>query len=313
MSEKAKKVNPHVSVVIATRNRWDELQQAIESCLSQDYPAIEILVFDDASEKNIAKKVKDRYPTVKVSRSEVNVGQTVLRNKGFMEATGKYVFSLDDDAFYNDNHTISKVVEKLEKYTNVAVVALPYFEPKLHRMHWQGLEVNQNKSSNDKLIANFVACAAAFRKQAVIKMNGYRELFFFQGEEEDLAIRLMGEGFDIISSYVEPLTHTFSGIRDWKALHINGTKNSILFTFFNAPLSCLFPRLVLTTIGTFWHGIVIKEPWLKLIGIIRGYRDCLKYWQIRRPVDLTTWRKFRRLLKKPEDYPVETKTVDGQH
>ena len=116
------------------------MQQAIESCLSQDYKALEILVYDDASDINIAVKTKSNFPSVKVCRSELNVGQTVLRNKGFQEATGKYIFSLDDDAFFNDNQTISKMVEKLEKYPKVAIIAMPYSEPKLDRMCWQGLD-----------------------------------------------------------------------------------------------------------------------------------------------------------------------------
>jgi len=302
MSDRTTKTNPQVSVVIPTRNRWVEVQRAVESCLSQDYPAVEILVYDDASEENLAEKLKNKYPSVKTFRSAVNVGQLVLRNKAFREATGKYVFSLDDDASFNDNSTISKVVEKLERYPNVAVIAFPYYEPRLERMHWQGLEITDNNSSKDKLIATFVASAAAFRKEAVLSVNGYNELFFFQGEESDLSIRLMREGFDIISSYVTPLTHTFSEVRNFRNMHINGPRNAILFIIFHTPWPFLVPRLLLTTLGTFWHGMVIKESWLKLIGIMRGYRDGLRFWRQRRPVTPQVWRKYRRLLKRPEDY-----------
>lgn len=302
MSDRTTKDSTQVSVVIPCRNRWEEVQQAVESCLSQDYPALEILVYDDASEENLAEKLKHRYPTIKTFRSTVNVGQLVLRNKGFLEATGKYIFSLDDDSFFNDKSTISKVVEELEKYPNVAAVALPYYEPTLKRMHWHGLERTDNNYFKDKLIATFTACAAAFRKQAILTVNGYNELFFYQGEECDLSIRLMGEGFDIISIYVTPLTHTCSEDRDYRTIHINGPRNAILFIFFNAPLAFLFPRLFLATVGIFWYGMVIREPWLKLIGIMRGYRDGLKFWRQRRPVTPQVWRKYRRLLERPEDY-----------
>jgi glycosyltransferase involved in cell wall biosynthesis len=302
MSDKTTKDSPPVSVVIPCRNRWEEVQQAVESCLSQDYPALEILVYDDASEENLAEKLKQRYPTIKTFRSAVNVGQLVLRNRGFLEATGKYLFSLDDDAFFNDKSTISKVVEKLERYPNVAAIALPYYEPRLKRMHWHGLETTDNDIAKDKLIATFVASAAAFRKQAVLSVNGYNELLIFQGEESDLSIRLMGKGFDIISSYVTPLTHLFSEVRNFRNMHINGPRNAILLIFFHTPRPFLVPRLFLTTLGTFWHGVVIKEPWLKFIGIMRGYRDGLKFWRQRRPVTPQVWRKYRRLLKHPEDY-----------
>jgi GT2 family glycosyltransferase len=305
MTGTTSQANPRVSVVIATRNRWAEVQQAVDSCLSQDYPALEIAVYDDASEENIAQKLQNKYPTIKVFRSEAHVGQIVLRNQGFREAAGRYVFSLDDDAFFTDRRTISKVVKKFEKYHNVAVIALPYYEPKHQKMCCQGLDGNNNKLSNDKLIANFVACAAAFRKEAFVKMNGFRELYFFQGEEDDLSIRLLEHGYDIIASHVTPLIHNFSMIRDLRTFHIIGPRNAILFIFINAPLLYLFPRLLFNTLGIVWHGILIKEPWLKVIGVMKGYRDCLKFWRQRRPVSPRVWRRYRRLLKNPQDYVAE--------
>jgi cellulose synthase/poly-beta-1,6-N-acetylglucosamine synthase-like glycosyltransferase len=82
MTEATSQAQPPVSVVIATRNRWAEVQQAVDSCLAQDYPALEIAVYDDASEENIAQKLQDKYPTIKVSRSDAHMGQIVLRNRG---------------------------------------------------------------------------------------------------------------------------------------------------------------------------------------------------------------------------------------
>ncbi len=305
MTETTSPAHPLVSVVIPTRNRWAEVQQAVDSCLSQDYPALEIAVYDDASEENIAQKLQDKYPTIKVCRSDARVGQIVLRNQGVREAAGRYIFSLDDDAFFNDHRTISKIVKKFEKYPNVAVIALPYYEPKHHKMCWQGLDGKNNELSNDKLVANFVACSAAFRREVFLKINGFKELYFFQGEEDDLSIRLLEHGYDIIASQVTPLTHNFSMSRDLRTLHIIGPRNAILFIFINVPLLYLFPRLLLNTLGIVWHGILIKELWLKVIGILKGYRACLKYRRQRRPVSPRVWRHYRRLLKTPRDYPAE--------
>lgn len=305
MTGTTSQAKPLVSVVIPTRNRWAEIQQAVDSCLSQDYPALEIAVYDDASEGNIAQKLQDKYPTIKVCRSETHVGQIVLRNRGFREAAGRYVFSLDDDAFFNDRRTISKIVEKFEKYQNVAVIAMLYYEPRHNKMCWQGLAGNNNKFSNDKLIANFVSCAAAFRKEAFVKMNGFRELYFFQGEEDDLSIRLLEHMYDIIASQVTPLTHNFSMIRDFRTMHIIGPRNAILFNFINVPLLYLLPRLLFNTLGIVWHGIAIKELWIKTTGILKGYGACLKFWRQRRPVSPRVWRRYRRRLKTPQDYVAE--------
>jgi glycosyltransferase involved in cell wall biosynthesis len=64
----SKKELPIISIVIATRNRLDELQKAIESCRMQNYGNIEILIFDDASEEDIYIKLLStycNYPCVK--------------------------------------------------------------------------------------------------------------------------------------------------------------------------------------------------------------------------------------------------------
>jgi glycosyltransferase involved in cell wall biosynthesis len=299
---------PLVSIVIPTRNRWDDLQKAIDSCLKQEYSPLEILVYDDASDQNSATMVREKYPSAKVYRSEENVGQIRLRNKGFQDAQGEYLFSLDDDSYFNDSLTITKVVDVLEKYPKVAAAALPYFEPKLNRRHFYNSQHPDGNSSEPmRSVANFTACAASFRQEAVREVGGYCEDFFFAFEEDDLSIRLLDRGWDIISIPVTPLIHLFSGIRDREKLHILGPRNSILFIFLNVPLLYLFPKIIKTTVGTLWHGIKIGELRLKLKGVIQAYELCMKYWEKRNPVSVKTWRNFRRLLKQPEPYiPVQS-------
>jgi GT2 family glycosyltransferase len=294
---------PLVTVVIPTRNRWEDLQKAIDSCLKQNYSPLEIRIYDDASEENIAEMVRKKYPAAKVYRSEQNVGQVHLRNKGFHDAKGKYIFSLDDDSYFDDRQTVAQVVEVLEKYPRVAVAALPFFEPKLNRRHFIYKQVLEGDASGPlNSVGNFTGCAAAFRKDAVMKTGGYCEKFFFAVEEDDLAIRLLNAGWDIITIPVTPLIHLFSGIRDLERLHILGPRNSIFFVYLNAPLPHLLSKMVMTTVGSLWHGFTIREPRLKLFGIMQGFRVCLKYWKKRNPVSIKTWHKFRRLLKRPELY-----------
>lgn len=296
------KYYPLVSVVMPTRNRWDDLQKAIDSCLKQDYSPLEILIYDDASEPNIAEMVRIKYPDVKVYRSEENVGQVYLRNKGFYDANGEYIFSLDDDSYFVDSQTITKAVEILNKYPKVAVAALPYVEPLLNRSHFAYENYPGQELTLIYSMANFGAAAAAFRKKAIMESGGYCENFFFAVEEDDLSIRVMDRGWDIISIPLTPSIHLFSGIRDMKRLHILGPRNSILFTFLNVPMPYLVPQIFITTLGKLWHGIRIGEPILKLWGLIKGYGLCLRYWRKRNPVSAKTWKKFRRLLKQPEPY-----------
>jgi len=291
--------NPLVSVVITTRNRWQELQNAVASCLAQDYRPLEILVYDDASEEDIAAKVRVRFPTVRAVRSPENAGYVSLRNRGFREARGKYIFSLDDDAYYTDPQTITPAVRQLEQHPRVAVAALAFTEPGMNGImgfpHQEGMD-----SLQPLLVASFTGTAHAVRRQAALEVGGYREFFFHQGEEVDLAVRLMEKGWQILAVPAPPLRHLASPQRDWRRLHIYGPRNAILFNFLNAPFPEVVTRLLVNTLGVLWHGLRVKEPWLKILGVASGYRDCLHYFWQRKPVSAQTWRRFRTLARDPE-------------
>jgi len=244
--------------------------------------------------------VKEKYPFVEVYQSKENVGQVCLRNKGFRDAKGSYVICLDDDCYFDDPEVVAQVVEVLERHPRVAVVALPYYEPKTEQMYFSN--ERPGTSGSFLSVGNFGAGAAVFRKDPVMEIGGYCEKYFFAVEEDDLAIRLMDAGWDIISVPVTPLIHLYSGIRNLERLHILGPKNSILFIFLNAPLPHLISKLITTTLGLLWHGLTIGEVRLKILGIIQGYGLCLKYRKNREPVSIRTWEKFRRLIKQPEPY-----------
>ncbi len=89
---------PLVSVVIPTFNRADLVLRAIGSVLAQDYPAMEVLVVDDASTDDTAARVEalgDRR--VRLLRQSVNGGVARARNAGMDAAAGALIAFLDSD------------------------------------------------------------------------------------------------------------------------------------------------------------------------------------------------------------------------
>ena len=61
------------------------------------------------------------------------VGSVVLRNRGFREARGAILFSIDDDAYYAACDTISKAVHQLEADPQLFALALPFIETRSAR------------------------------------------------------------------------------------------------------------------------------------------------------------------------------------
>lgn len=85
-----------VSVVIPAYNVGGHIGEAIGSVLSQDYPAIEIIVVDDGSKDDTAEVVATGFPQVILIR-KANGGAATARNAGIQQAQGEFVAFLDAD------------------------------------------------------------------------------------------------------------------------------------------------------------------------------------------------------------------------
>ncbi|WP_169930371.1 glycosyltransferase [Pseudidiomarina aestuarii] len=91
---------PLVSVYMPTHNRVELLKRSVESVLAQSYPAIELIVVDDASSDGTWQYLTRLAATdarVSVLRNETPAGACVARNKALAIARGYYVTGLDDD------------------------------------------------------------------------------------------------------------------------------------------------------------------------------------------------------------------------
>lgn len=94
--------DPTFSVVIAVYNGADTIARAIESVLTQTYPAKEIIVVDDGSTDATAGRVKAFGDKV-YYRHQANAGVSAARNAGAAVATGDWLAFLDaDDWYYPD-------------------------------------------------------------------------------------------------------------------------------------------------------------------------------------------------------------------
>ena len=105
-----------VSVIIPIYNRTWELREAIESILSQDYQNLELLLILDGSPRE-TREVVDQYRSdgrVRIFSFPTPSGNAVRpRNKGILEAKGRYVAFLDSDDVALP-HRLSLSIRELE-------------------------------------------------------------------------------------------------------------------------------------------------------------------------------------------------------
>ena len=95
---------PFITVLIDTYNYGHFIEQAIDSVLSQDFPAerMEVIVVDDGSIDDTGERVKKYGPKIQYFRKE-NGGQASAFNFGFSRSRGEIICLLDADDLWLPN------------------------------------------------------------------------------------------------------------------------------------------------------------------------------------------------------------------
>ena len=89
---------PSVSVVVATRERPQQLARCLDSLLNLRYPRFEIIVVDNAPvTDSTARLVEERYRDLVTYAEEPARGLANAHNRGLAEAAGSIVAFTDDD------------------------------------------------------------------------------------------------------------------------------------------------------------------------------------------------------------------------
>ncbi len=88
---------PKVTISLLGWNSKKYLKRAFDSILAQDYPNIEMLFIDNASQDGSVDFVRQNFPEIKVVANQKNVGYAAGHNLGIERAQGKYVVCMNPD------------------------------------------------------------------------------------------------------------------------------------------------------------------------------------------------------------------------
>ena len=189
---------PLVSVLITVYNDEKHIGTAVESILNQSFQDFEIVVVDDGSTDNtpmVLQKYSEADNRIKIF-SQANSGTTKAANNGLSKSVGKYIARLDSGD-YSYSHRLKYEVDFLEKNPNIALIG-----GGVHIIDVEGRIIgsrNINIKHPKNVLAHrciFQQSDVMFRKEAIMKLGGYREKFK-NAQDYDLWLRI-SEKYEIV-------------------------------------------------------------------------------------------------------------------
>lgn len=281
------KAPAHASVVIATRNRNQELRNAIASALRQTV-TVEIIVIDDGSTDGTSEMVHVAFPQVRLIRHLESRGYIARRNEGARSAGGDVVFSIDDDAAFSTARIVEQTLNEFSS-ERVGAVAIPYIDVLVDR------RVRQMAPDSEAVYVtdSYIGTAHAVRRDVFLRLGGYREDLVHQGEEGDFCIRMLDAGYVVRLGNADPIHHVESTKRDLGRMDFYGVRNAVVVAWQNVPFPFVLAQLPVTTIRCLLLTLQPNRFRMRLSGLIDGYRQCGK--RRRDPVSWSAYRLGRAL------------------
>jgi glycosyltransferase involved in cell wall biosynthesis len=149
-----------VSIVISSFNYERFLAQAIDSALSQTWPAVEVIVVDDGSTDG-SRTVIERYGAHVHAILKANGGQGSSLNAGFARCRGNVVMFLD-----SDDVLLPEAVEQ---------VVSAMTDPAVVKVHWPVAEIDETGRPSGRIVPHMPLCRGDLRDRVMADgPYGYR-------------------------------------------------------------------------------------------------------------------------------------------
>ena len=116
-----------ISIITVNYNGVKDTCELIDSIPSNDN--MEVIVIDNGSREDEGSLIAQRYPQVKIIRSDRNLGFAGGNNLGIKAAKGKYIFLINNDTVFKD-FNIQPIINRLKSSHRIGLVC-----PKI-RFEW---------------------------------------------------------------------------------------------------------------------------------------------------------------------------------
>jgi GT2 family glycosyltransferase len=183
-------VNQVGAVLLTMGKRPQELQRALTSLKSQQGVTLDVVIVGNGWNP------AEQFPTEKTLHLPENLGIPAGRNAGVAKVAGEYLFFLDDDAYLDDSHTLSSLIEKLKAHHEWGLIqprVVPEGVGEIPNRWVPRLRVGNPLESSPA--TTLWEGAVILRRHLFDEIGGWPENFFYAHEGIELVWQVYNHGF----------------------------------------------------------------------------------------------------------------------
>jgi GT2 family glycosyltransferase len=240
------------SVIIPNWNGRRFLQPCLDSLRSQSYPALEIIIADNASGDGSQEFIRTHYPEVRLIELPTNLGFTGACNAGMQAAVGRYVALLNNDTEV-DPEWASAVVDAFRRNPDAGIIAskMLLFDRRDH-IHTAGdgfttdgrafnrgvWQKDAGQFEREEYVFGACGGSSAYRREVLDQIGLLDDDFFFLLEDIDFAWRAQLVGWRALYTPDAIVYHHLSATGGGVTASYYDGRNSLLLLIkdFPAPL-----------------------------------------------------------------------------
>ncbi len=231
----------------------------LASVLKMAYSNVEVILVDNGSKDGTVAAVRERFPSVEVIASKVNLGLNGGKNLGQKQARGEYILFLDSDTLVDKNLLTELVkVAKEDSWVGLVCPKMYYHQPKdviwyagsfvnLWTSQTQNIGCNQidNGQFDQVRETQFAPTAYLVTRQVFEKLGGHNENYFMTYGDTDYGFRAREAGFKVLFCPTAKLWHRIKKEENTKTIRALGynlpmrayyfARNRVVFMKRHAP------------------------------------------------------------------------------
>jgi GT2 family glycosyltransferase len=298
---------PLFSVIIPHWNGIRFLPDCLESLRRQTYPAVEVIVVDNASSDGSQAFIRQQYPWVRLIELPTNAGFTGACNAGMRAARGAIICLLNNDTEVEADWAAA-VMDAFARHPDIGSVAskMLLFDRRDH-IHTTGdtfsvdgragnrgvWEKDEGQYDREEYVFSACGGSSAYRREMLDQIGLLDDDFFFLMEDVDLGWRAQLAGWRCLYTPKAVVYHHLSASGGGVTASYYAGRNTLLLLAKDFPAD-LWRRhggkIVRAQWREVWQALRAwrgKAARARLRGTAAGLWGALRGWRKRRAVQQT--------------------------